>query len=163
MTATTRYDRYLLRTMNDPRLHAVSATAVRRRLLVAAHVVLTAAAFANVLALKEWPGLLATLPFLVLVWCVTTGAVNAATRGLLELRARVLDERQLAERGRVHTLAHRATLAVAGLALAVSLVAEVPVPAPAVAGAAVAVLWLMPLWTACLTVRDEPGEEPAAA
>lgn len=38
--------------------------------------------------------------------CVATGVINSATRELLELRGRVLDERQLAERDRVLARAH---------------------------------------------------------
>ena len=48
---------------------------------------------------------------LLLPWCVATGAINAATRGLLELRRRALDERQRAERSEVLARAHRITTA----------------------------------------------------
>ncbi|MFJ8594345.1 hypothetical protein [Streptomyces sp. NPDC093598] len=44
---------------------------------------------------------MAVTAVLLVPWTVATGVINGATRGLLELRERVLDERQSAERGRV--------------------------------------------------------------
>jgi len=102
---------------------------------------------------------------LLLPWCVATGVINGATRGLLELRGRVLDERQLAERDRVHALAHRATTwllagGVLGVAAAGWLgeVRAEALVAPVLFGVLV-VHWLMPLWMAGLLVRDEPADE----
>ncbi|WP_338783004.1 hypothetical protein [Streptomyces sp. DG1A-41] len=115
MTTThlTRYDRSMLRLMNDRRGQAWYATAARRRLAVAAHITLTVAIGAlmsHFLLAKDeplWP--VAATAVLLLPWMVATGLINGATRGLLELREHLLDERQSAERSRVLARAHRMT------------------------------------------------------
>jgi MFS family permease len=162
----------MLRLMNDPRHRHVHATRARRRGLVAAHVVLTAAALAALAPLTgrltdpgpRWAALAALL-LLTAAWCVVTGMLNLATRGLMELRARVLDERQHAERGRAFVLAHRTSLGLHLAALLWVLLAYgggyAEVSARTLAGTVLVLLvahWLLPLWAAVLTARDEPDE-----
>ncbi|MFJ2896917.1 hypothetical protein ACIO87_18795 [Streptomyces sp. NPDC087218] len=168
-TPLTRYDRRMLRLMNDRRAQPLYATATRRRLVVAAHVVLTAAigGFMAHLYLAEGEPVssVVVMAVLMLPWMVATGAINAATRGLLELRERALDERQSAERVRVQARAHRAmtlllVVAAAGLLTAGAIDGDAPTAyAAPVLVAVLVVHWLMPLWVAGLTARDEPAED----
>ncbi|GAA2414084.1 hypothetical protein GCM10010420_49530 [Streptomyces glaucosporus] len=166
MKATTRYDRRMLRLMNDPRHQGVHATRARRRGLVAAHVALTAAWLAALLSVADhgWTAA-AALAAVTLAWCVVTGMLNLATRGLLELRTRVLDERQLAERGRAFAIAHRAFLALQLATLLWVFLAyrgDGQVSARVLAGTVVVLLathWLLPLWSAALIARDAPAED----
>ncbi|MEV0574495.1 hypothetical protein [Streptomyces sp. NPDC050392] len=167
MAGPTRYDRRMFALMNDRRASALYATATRRRTAVAAHVTLTAAGLAAGTGAyasdRVWPAF--ALLAVVLPWCMATGVLNAATRGLLELRTPVLDERQVAERDRVRARAHRLTTFL--LAVALGVVAGGDWTGRAEAGTLlVPVLamvfvahWLMPLWVAGLTVRDEPEPE----
>ncbi|MBT2507183.1 hypothetical protein J7I98_15045 [Streptomyces sp. ISL-98] len=163
----TRYDRRMFALMNRPEGAALHATASRRRIVVGAHVLLTVASVAawNLVVFGErqvW-ALVVTLA-LLLPWCFATGVINSATRGLLELRGRVLDERQLAERDRARARAHRLT---SGLLLAAALgvgaagwLGDVRVEG-LIAPVLIAVLvahWLMPLWVAGLMVRDDPAD-----
>ncbi|MEU0740771.1 hypothetical protein [Streptomyces sp. NPDC006134] len=170
-TRTTPYDRAMVRLMNDRRGRPMYATAARRRLVVALHIALTAvvgallASFTFAGARPLWPAALAAV--LLLPWMVATGAINGATRGLLELRARVLDERQLAERNRVLAVAHRTMTVVLAAAVAVLLIAGAAGGeslGAAVAPVLLAVLvahWLMPLWVAGLRAQDEPADDEA--
>ncbi|SEQ65648.1 hypothetical protein [Streptomyces radiopugnans] len=174
MKTTTRHDRRMLRLMNDPRHRRLHATRARRRGLVAAHVALTAAVLAVLVPVAapsadtgpRWAALAALL-LLTAAWCVVTGALNLATRGLMELRARMLDERQRAERGRAFVLAHRTSLLLHLAALLWLLLAfggEEAVSVRTLAGTVLVLLvahWLLPLWAAALTARDEPADEPA--
>lgn len=165
----TRYDRSMLRLMNDRRAMPLYATAARRRSVVAAHLALTAAIGALMAyALPAdgrpvWP--LVAVVALLLPWMVATGAINGATRGLLELRERALDERQSEERARVQARAHRVTtllLATAAVALLIVRLTGGASPktyAGPLLLAVLAVHWLMPLWVAGLMVRDESAEE----
>lgn len=165
----TRYDRRMVHIMNNPAGRPLYATAARRRVLVAAHIALTAAMLAVMLG-----GMAARLPWLMLggvvvllpLWCVATGAINGCTRGLLELRARVLDERQLADRHRVQARAHR--VSVGGLFAVVVGLGAVGMVRGTVTSALLPVLlvvlvalWLMPLWTAGLMARDEAADDEA--
>ncbi|MFI5633239.1 hypothetical protein ACIA8E_28415 [Streptomyces sp. NPDC051664] len=162
----TRYDERMFALMNNRQGAALYATAARRRAAVAVHVVLTAAAVATGIGMSvtdlRW--LAFALLALILPWCVATGVINGATRGLLELRKHVLDERQLAERDRVHARAHRLTTyllagAVVGVA-AYDLTGQGPASTLLIP-VLVAVFvthWLMPMWVAGLTARDEPAE-----
>ncbi|GAA2451912.1 hypothetical protein [Streptomyces macrosporus] len=167
MKDTTRYDQRMLRLMNDPRHQGVHATRARRRGLVAVHVALTAAWLTALLSLSDH-GLpaLAVLAVVTAAWCVVTGMLNLATRGLLELRARVLDERQLAERGRAFVLAHRTFLALQLAALLWVFLAhgdgDGQVSVRTLTGTVVVLLathWLLPLWSAALLTRDAPAED----
>ncbi|MEU9051439.1 hypothetical protein AB0D37_13655 [Streptomyces sp. NPDC048384] len=171
-TRLTRYDRSMLRLMNDPRGRPLYATTTRRRLVVAAHVALTVA----IGALTTYFSLSSTEPMwaviaaavLMLPWMVVTGVINGATRGLLELRERALDERQSAERRRVLARAHRAMTslllaAVVGLLTAGAADGDaLRVYAAPVLAAVLAAHWLMPLWVAGLTAQDEPTEDETA-
>ncbi|MEV8434814.1 hypothetical protein [Streptomyces chartreusis] len=172
-TRMTRYDRSMLRVMNDRRGRPLYATAPRRRMVVAAHVALTVAVVALLAhfclsrAEPTWAAVAGAV--LLLPWMVATGAINGATRGLLELRERALDERQLAERSRVLARAHRLMTcllagSVIGLLAAGALDGDAlrTYTAPALAAVLVA-HWLMPLWVAGLTAQDEPTEDEPAA
>lgn len=112
MIPTTRYDRHMYALMNDRRAAAVHATTTRRRFAVTAHVALTAVGVGAWIGTVFGPGWGPALVVAgaLLPWVLLTGVLNGSTRGLLELRGRMLDERQLAERDRVRALAHRITL-----------------------------------------------------
>ncbi|MEU3431122.1 hypothetical protein [Streptomyces gardneri] len=163
---TTRYDRHMYALMNDRRAAAVHATTTRRRLAVTAHVALTAVGVGAWIGTVFGPGwgLALVVAGALLPWVLLTGVLNGSTRGLLELRGRMLDERQLVERDRVRALAHRITLwllvAAAIGAGAYSTLADAPLRA-AVTPVLVGVLaahWMMPLWVAALRVQDELGD-----
>ncbi|MEW2612838.1 hypothetical protein AB0937_22100 [Streptomyces sp. NPDC047880] len=171
-TRLTRYDRSMLRLMNDRRAAAWYATAARRRLTVVAHVVLSGA-IGGLMAhfcLAEGEPLwsVAVTAVLFLPWTVTTGMINGATRGLLELRERALDERQSAERSRVLARAHRVTtllLAAAAVTLLITGGTSGDAPKAYAAPVLIAVLvvhWMMPLWVAGWRAQDEPADEDAA-
>ncbi|QLH22834.1 hypothetical protein [Streptomyces sp. Rer75] len=172
-TALTRYDRSMLRLMNDRRGRPLYATAARRHLAVSAHLMLTAAIGGLMtyfyLAEGEPIWALIVVAVLLLPWMVATGVINAATRGLLELRERALDERQSAERVRVQARAHRAMtllLAATAAGLLITGAAADEAPTAYAAPALIAVLavhWLMPLWVAGLMAQDEPAEDDGLA
>lgn len=165
----TRHDKRMLRLMNDPRGRRMTATRAQRRGVVAAHLVLTGVFVTGMTGLvrtqEVWWS--AVIFGALLFWMPATGMLNAATRGLLELRARVLDERQLAERGTVHTLAHRASFVTMLLAIAGGWLMYRPgmatgdlvVPLVVMASSVAVVHWLLPLWIAALRVPDEPADD----
>ncbi|MEU8780689.1 hypothetical protein [Streptomyces sp. NPDC048637] len=166
----TRYDERMFAVMNNREGHALYATAARRRTVVTAHVVLTVASVATGIGMCVTDrrglafALLALLLVLILLWCVATGVINGATRGLLELRTHVLDERQLAERDRVGARAHRLTTYLLAGAV-VGVVAYCWIGHVSAGTLLVPVLltvfvahWLMPMWVAGLAARDEPTE-----
>ncbi|MFI6209566.1 hypothetical protein ACIBAI_24775 [Streptomyces sp. NPDC051041] len=175
MTATrmTRYDRSMLRLMNDPRGRPLYATAGRRRLAVAAHVALTVVigGLMTHFCLAEGEAMWAVVATgaLLLPWMFATGVINGATRGLLELRERALDERQSADRTRVRARAHRAmTVLLAAAAVGLLIAGSMDGDAPRIYAvpALITILaahWLMPLWIAGLTAQDEPAEDEAPA
>ncbi|MFD7243470.1 hypothetical protein [Streptomyces massasporeus] len=168
-TRLTRYDRSMLRLMNDRRAATWYATATRRRLAVAAHVTLTVAIGGLMthvfLAEGEPLWAMAVTAVLLLPWMVATGVINGATRGLLELRERALDERQSVERSRVLARSHRVTtllLAAAALALLITGGTAGDAPKAYAAPLLIAVLvvhWVMPLWVAGLRAQDEPADD----
>lgn len=172
-TRLTRYDRSMMRVMNDRRGQPLYATAARRRLVVAAHLVLTVATGGlmtySYLAEGEPIWAFVVMAVLLLPWMVATGVINAATRGLLELREHALDERQSAERTRVQARAHRAMtllLAATAVGLLIAGAAEGNAPTAYAAPVLIAVLvvhWLMPLWVAGLMAQDEPAEDDGLA
>ncbi|MFD1830431.1 hypothetical protein ACFSJS_12245 [Streptomyces desertarenae] len=169
-TTTTHRDRRMLALMNEDRHRGLHATRARRRGLVAAHVALTAALLAALWALSghdlpPYAAIPAALVALV-AWCAVTGVLNLSTRGLLELRTRALDERQLTDRGRALTTAHRTSLALQAAALlGLHLAHEyggARLTAPLLLGVLFALLvahWLLPLWIAALTAPDEPADD----
>ncbi|GHC66180.1 hypothetical protein RFN57_30675 [Streptomyces violaceochromogenes] len=168
-TRLTRYDRSMLRLMNDRRAAAWHATAARRRVAVAAHVTLTLAigGLMTHMFIAEGEPLwaVAVMAVLLLPWMVATGVINSATRGLLELREHVLDERQSAERSRVLARAHRVTtLLLAATAVTLLITGGVAGDAPKAYAAPllIAVLvvhWVMPLWVAGWRAQDEPADD----
>ncbi len=170
-TRLSRYDRSMLRLMNDRRGAAWYATVSRRRLAVAAHLTLTVAigGLMTHLFLAEGEPLwvIAVMAVLLLPWMVATGVINGATRGLLELRERLLDERQSAERSRVLARAHHLTtlfLAAAAVTLLITGGAAGDAPKAYAAPLLIAVLvahWLMPLWVAGWRAQDEPADDEA--
>ncbi|MEU2236802.1 hypothetical protein ACH4A8_08125 [Streptomyces vietnamensis] len=166
MTAT-RYDRRMYAVMNDRRAAAAYATATRRRLLVGAHFALTLTGVGAWIATVFGPGYgpIVVVAVVMLPWVLLTGMLNGSTRGLLELRGRMLDERQLVERDRVRALAHRITLwllvAAAAGAGAYGILTDAPLQA-AVAPVLVGVLavhWILPLWVAGLRVQDDLADD----
>jgi hypothetical protein len=169
-THTTHYDKWSFRTMNDPRVKRYHATRTARRRIVAGHIALTAVGLAGMAAYyATGRGWLPAVPLVALLaWIPATGLLNSMTRGLLELRARVLDERQLADRGTVHTLAHRFTsglMTTALLAFFATSLAGVPLRDMATPLAVTAVFliglhFMLPLWIAALRVQDEPLDDP---
>ncbi|WP_241518608.1 hypothetical protein [Streptomyces sp. CB03238] len=169
MTITaTRHDRRMYAIMNRRDMQALGRTAARRRAWVAAHIGLTAASVALWLGSVHLGPL--WMPFallaLVLPWCVAMGAINGATRGLLELRGHMLDERQLHERDRVRAIAHRITLGLlfagaAGTGLAAWLGGvryDGGVLFP-VLFALLVTHWMLPAWVACLRVQDDAPDQ----
>ncbi|QGV82620.1 hypothetical protein EIZ62_12420 [Streptomyces ficellus] len=154
--------------MNRRDMQALGRTAGRRRTLVAVHAALTAASIALWLGSVHLAPLWMPVALLALVlpWCVAMGAINATTRGLLELRGHMLDERQLVERDRVRSVAHRITLgllfaAAAGTGLAMWL-ADVRFDGSLLFPALFALLvthWMLPAWVACLRVQDDLPDE----
>ena len=165
----TRYDTWALRTMNDPRTKGWHATRAARRRFVVAHVAATVVGVASMISLY-WAGRswwLAPLVVALLVWIPLTGVLNSMTRGLLELRTRMLDERQRAERGAAHTLAHRVTgwvMAAAVVGFFAAHLAGVGLDGLAVPMAATGLCLfilqrLSPLWVAALRAEDEPEDD----
>ncbi|MER6994530.1 hypothetical protein [Streptomyces sp. NPDC000410] len=163
----TRFDRRMYEVMNRREAAALHATAGRRRAFVAAHIVLTAAAVAawlgTVLGDQLWWlfVMLGTIP----PWVFVMGVLNGATRGLLELRTRILDERQIAERAAVLARAHKLTTwlffgATAGAGAAAwfgDMNGEVMLFS--VLFVVLVVHWLMPAWVAGLRVQDEVEDD----
>ncbi|AXK36229.1 hypothetical protein DVA86_30195 [Streptomyces armeniacus] len=170
---TTRYDRWTYGKMNDSRLSHLHATRAQRHRIVAAHVVVTAAATAGLMLLYGLgqPWWLALLVGATVLWIPLTGLLNSMTRGLLELRLRILDERQVAEREAVLARAHRGTLlvmvacflGVIAAHAAGATISELGGPIAAVGAATLVVHWLMPLWIAGFRAEDEPGEDEMPA
>ncbi|WP_326688502.1 hypothetical protein OIE63_15940 [Streptomyces sp. NBC_01795] len=166
----TRHDRWSFRTMNDPRVKRYHATRAARRGIVTAHIALTLVGLAGMSACfvtgRAW---LLALPLVALLaWIPATGLLNSMTRGLMELRAHVLDERQLADRGTVHTLAHRVTSGLMTAALLVFFVTslagdslgDMATPLAVTGVFLVGVHHMLPLWIAALRVQDEPLDDP---
>ncbi|WP_069885737.1 hypothetical protein [Streptomyces luteocolor] len=168
----TGYDRRMYAIMNRREGAPLYATGPRRRAVVVAHMVLTALGIAcwlySVFGDQRWAtyGMLGIL----LPWCLATGVINGATRGLLELRARALDERQRAEKNRVQARAQHlmmwllfAVTVAVGAGGLMGLEAEGLV-FPVLFSVFV-VHWLMPLWLAGLQAQDEPeyDDEPVGA
>ncbi|MEU2086179.1 hypothetical protein ABZ569_30430 [Streptomyces albus] len=168
-TPATRYDKWLLKTMNDQRVKRYHATRGARLRIVAAHIAVTAAGLAGMVAsyLTSSPWPLVVLLVALVAWIPLTGMLNSMTRGLLELRSHLLDERQLAERGTAHATAHRILfwlLTAELLGFWVAGVGYVPMADLAVPlAASLPLLWalhrLLPLWIAALRVRDEPEDD----
>jgi hypothetical protein len=159
--------------MNDARTKRYHATRAARRRIVVAHVIATAVGLAGLAGAyaSESPWPLAALLVALFAWLPLTGFLNSMTRGLLELRVRLLDERQVAERATVHATAYRITSSVMTVALMgfyAAWLVDVPMADLAVPLAATGlVVWalhrLLPLWTAALRVQDEPeGEDEDA-
>lgn len=161
----TGYDRRMFALMNRREAAPLYATAARRRLAVGVHVALTAVGVATwlltVVGDQRWA--MWTMVALILPWCFATGVINGATRGLLELRERALDERQRAEKVRVAARARGITQWLLFAAAAgAGLVALQGWDAEGLLFPALFTLfvlhWLMPLWVAGLAVQDEPEE-----
>ncbi|MEU5580168.1 hypothetical protein ABZ791_15860 [Streptomyces huasconensis] len=159
----TNYDRRMYRLMNRREAARFHATAARRRAWVVTHILLTVASEAAWLGAVVWEQRWATWTMLglLLPWCFATGVINSSTRGLLELRVRALDERQRAERLRVAALAQRVMMwvllaATVGAGVAALAGVEVEGLVFPVLFSVFVVHWIMPLWMAGLTARDEP-------
>ncbi|MGA5167119.1 MULTISPECIES: hypothetical protein [Streptomyces] len=167
-TAATRNDRRMYMIMNRDAGAAMYATAARRRTAVGAHIALTAATVGCWLGAVHGVSVWYAVAILALVapWSVAMGVLNGATRGLLQLRGHMLDERQLVERDRVRAIAHRITLGLlfagaAGVGLATWL-GGVRFDGALLFPALFALLvthWLLPSWVACLRVQDDAPDE----
>ncbi|GGV54577.1 hypothetical protein [Streptomyces spectabilis] len=162
----TPHDRRMHALMNRTEGEPLYRTAGRRRAVVVAHIALTVAAVAawlgTVVGESSWA--MWAMLGLLLPWCVATGVINGATRGLLELRPRALDERQRGERERVRARAHQAMTwlllaAVVGTGLAGFSGVDFKALVFQVTFCVFIAQWLMPLWIAGLTARDEPLDE----
>ncbi|MEI5102081.1 hypothetical protein RB200_30655 [Streptomyces sp. PmtG] len=162
----TAHDRRMHALMNRAEGAPLYRTAARRRAAVCAHIALTAGAVAAWLGLvvgdEAWSGYV--MFGLMFPWCVATGVINGATRGLLELRPRALDERQRAERDRVRARAHQIMTwlllaAVVGTGVAGFAGVDVKALVFQVMFCAFVTHWLMPLWVAGLSARDEPADD----
>ncbi|MBO8195819.1 hypothetical protein ITI46_29840 [Streptomyces oryzae] len=172
-TSATRYDTWLLKTMNDARTKRFHATRGARRRIVVAHMAATAVGLAGMVGAYAWasPWPLAALLAALVAWVPLTGFLNSMTRGLLELRVRLLDERQVAERGEVHARAHRInswvlTAALLGFYaawLADTSLADLAVPLATTGLLVWALHRLLPLWIAALRVQDEPEDDEVEA
>ncbi|MFI0979924.1 hypothetical protein ACH4SP_23335 [Streptomyces sp. NPDC021093] len=168
-TATmTRRERAIQDLMDDPRARALHATAGRRLAAVAVHAALTVAFVVLLVALYGYDQLWAAFALIALLvpFVLATALLNGMTRGVVSLRARVLDERQLRERERARSTAQKMTGALiigaaAGLWLA-ALCTDGQLTrayaAPLLAGVFV-LHWMMPLWIAGLMVKDEPADD----
>ncbi|WP_434595404.1 hypothetical protein [Streptomyces sp. A5-4] len=167
VTRGARYDRAMFALMNREEAKVMHATAARRRSVVGAHAVLTVVMVASWIAMvfddRVWA--LVTMAVALVPWIFATGVLNSATRGLLELRRHVLDERQLAERDRVQARSHRLmtwVLLVAALGTgAAGALGDLRVEG-LIAPVLISLLVLhslMPLWVAGLRVQDEAGED----
>lgn len=162
------YDRRMYALMNRPEGVPVHRTAARRRAVVGAHMALTvvsvAAWLATVVGQVSWAAWV--MAALILPWCLATGIINGATRGLLELRPRALDERQRAERDRVRARAHQIMTwlllaVVVGTGVAGLAGVDVRTLVFQSAFGVLVVHWLMPLWVAGFTAQDEPDGDDA--
>ncbi|OEV05238.1 hypothetical protein [Streptomyces oceani] len=165
----TARDRWTYQSMNDPRARRMCATRARRVQAVLAHLALTAVATTSGTLLVATGQLWWCLPLFaaLLLWMPVTGMLNAVTRGLLELRPRMLDERQAAERAVVLALAHRGSLLVMVAALgafggahwAGAELSGAALPLAVTVLAVALTHWLLPLWIAAWRVPDEPADE----
>lgn len=97
-TSNSKYESWLFRTMNDPKLSWARPQAVRRKLVVA--MIALPLSFAGAMWLL--PSLWWFAPLLI-VFVPLMGSLNGGTRGLNELRQHQLDERE----GRVRDAAFR--------------------------------------------------------
>ncbi|GAB3349610.1 hypothetical protein [Modestobacter lapidis] len=139
MTSSTRTERRAAR-LDDPRFESLRTLRARRS-LAAALVALLAAEAALFALLDRAPvaGLIG-LGVVILAFVFCLGALKAATRGIEELPAEALDERQWQVRGESYARAYRIGfgLLTAELAAVVGwLVADLPAPGPGLITAAV--------------------------
>ena len=139
MTSSTRSERRAQR-LDDPRFESLRTPTARRRLVAAMTALLVVEAGLFV-ATEAAPvaGVLA-LAVVLIAFVLCLGALKASTRGVEELPAEALDERQWQVRGEVYALSYRigAGLLTAGLTVtALWLALDWPAPGPGVATAAV--------------------------
>ena len=139
MTSSTRTERRAQR-LDDPRFESLRTPTARRRLVAAMTALLVVEAGLFV-ATEAAPvaGVLA-LAVVLIAFVLCLGALKASTRGVEELPAEALDERQWQVRGEVYALSYRigAGLLTAGLAVvALWLSLDWPAPGTGVATAAV--------------------------
>jgi len=171
-----RWNRGRLQAFETPVLASWYRTRRRRRILV----LLVAAGLALVwawailswaIAPEETPlaADLALLAGMLLLYLPGVTALNAATRGSLELPERYLDERQLGERLRAVHTAHRlgtlppAVLAVAALVVGWGREATVPVSVVFLLLLALALThFVLPLLVAGWRMSDPPADEEEA-
>ena len=160
MTTTgTRTERRAQR-LDDPRFESVRTPRARRRLVVAMTGLLVAEA-ALLAGLEAAPVAGAIgLAVVLVAFVLCLGALKASTRGLEELPAEALDERQWQQRGEAYALSYRigSGLLTAGLAVAALwLVLDWPAPGAGVAMAALLlpfhVAIVLPTMVAAWTAR----------
>ena len=106
MTTSTHTQRRAQR-LDDPRFERLRTTAARRRLVVALSALLVAEA-GLFLVMEEAPiAGAAALAVLLVVFVLLLGMLKASTRGVEELPADALDERQWQLRGEAYALSYR--------------------------------------------------------
>lgn len=169
----TGYGTWLQRRAEDPRFRPLQASRTRRRMLVAVHVLLTAAVTGGLTAasVANQPWWILPALLCLLAWVPVMGMLNIANRCLFQVRDRMLDERQLAERGMGYTWAYRLSVPLMLVAYAVFNVAAIAgaslddmvVPIAVTAVALMELLWMLPTWFTAFLTPDEPVDDEAAA
>lgn len=169
----TGYGTWLQRRAEDPRWRPLQASRARRRLLVAVHVLLTAAFTAGFVVTNVTDQLWWLAPTLLcmVVWIPLMGMLNIANRCLFQVRDRMLDERQLAERGTGYRWAYRLSIPLMFAAYVVFNVAAIrgisldamALPIAVTAVALMELLWMLPTWFTAFFSPNEPLEDEATA
>jgi diacylglycerol kinase len=154
-TAKSKYEAWLLRTMNDPALGWARRHAVRRLLVVA----MVALALGFAALMWATPSLWWFAP-LMAVFVPLMGSLNGGIRGLTELRQHQLDERE----GRTRDAAYRTVfwpvvvIVVTGLFLLMK-PGLAPETRAGIGFAAFLLVMTLPTLYLAWTLPDDPGEE----
>jgi len=138
-STSTRTQRRAAR-LDDPRFETMRTPAVRRRLVAALIVVLVVEAAVFCLIDRAPVPAVIGLAVVILAFVFCFGALKASTRGVEELPAEALDERQWQLRGEAYARSYRIGFGLLTLelaAVAVWLIRDLPVPGTGVLAAAV--------------------------
>lgn len=158
---TAKAPSLMRRHMNDPRFDYVRPRRARR-LLVGISLIFSGAipavmSFDKILPLGLTIGLIIGL---TLTWCIVIGMLNLATRGVIEVSVRDVDERERAIRGHIAAMLWwpcMILMLAAGAAM-LALPWDKGAKAALLAGAWF-VAMLLPLHWAAWTLPDEPAED----